>query len=107
MQLTRSERQILKELADTLRRKLGAIEVVLYGSAARGQLEEDSDIDLLVVLPAVDWGVEKQVTECCFQAELKCERIISAICFTEVELTQTPLRASPFVRNARKEGIPL
>jgi predicted nucleotidyltransferase len=107
MQLTPSEQQILTRLADTLRRDLGASEVLLYGSAARGQLEEGSDIDLLVVLPKVNWEVEKQVTDRCFQAELKCERIISATCFTEAELTQTPLRASPFVLNARKEGIQL
>jgi predicted nucleotidyltransferase len=107
MQLTPCEQQILRELADTLRRDLGATEVLLYGSAARGQLEEGSDIDLLVVLPEVNWEIEKQVTDCCFQAELKCERIISAICFTEAELTHTPLRASPFVLNARKEGIQL
>jgi predicted nucleotidyltransferase len=107
MQLTPCEQQIVKGLADTLRRNLGASEVLLYGSAARGQLEEGSDVDLLVVLPKVNWEIEKQVTERCFQAELKCERIISAISFTEAELTQTPLRASPFVLGARKEGIPL
>jgi len=107
MQLTPSEQQILRELADTLRRDLGATEVLLYGSAVRGQLEEGSDIDLLVVLPKVTWEIEKQVTDHCFCAELKCERLISATCFTKAELTQTPLRASPFVLNARKEGIPL
>jgi predicted nucleotidyltransferase len=107
MRLTRSEQQILRKLADTLRRNLEASQVLLYGSAARGQLEEGSDIDLLVVLPELNWEVEKQVTDYCFQAELKCERIISATCFTEAELTQSPLRASPFVLNARKEGIQL
>jgi len=107
MQLTRSEQQILRELADTLRRDLGASEVLLYGSAVRGQLEEGSDIDLLVVLPKVNWEIEKQVTDHCFRAELQGERLISAVCFTEAELTQTPLRASPFVLNARKEGIRL
>jgi predicted nucleotidyltransferase len=107
VQLTRSEQQILSELAESLRRDLGASEVLLYGSAARGQLEAGSDIDLLVVLRKVDWEVEKQVTDCCVRAELKCERIISATCFTEAELTQSPLRASPFVLNARKDGIPL
>lgn len=107
MWLTRSEQQILRRLGDALRRDLGASEVLLYGSAARGQLEKGSDIDLLVVLPKLSWEVEKQVTDYCFRAELKCERIISATCFSEGELTGTPLRASPFVLNARKEGTQL
>lgn len=107
MQLSDAERGILAELADALRRDLGASEVLLYGSAARGQLEDGSDVDLMVVLPEVTWEIEKQVTERCFRAELKCGRVFSAVCFTEDELTNSPLRASPFVINARKEGIPL
>lgn len=105
--MTQSEQQILRQLADTLRGELGASEVLLHGSAARGQLEEGSDIDLLVVLPKLSWEIEKLVTDYCFRAELNCDRIISATCFTENELTQSPLRAFPLVLNARKEGIPL
>ena len=107
MQLTEAERHTLSELVATLRAKFGASRVMLYGSAARGQLREGSDIDLLVVLPEVNWGIEKQVVECCFQAELKCDRVISAACFTADELAETPLRASPFVLNAHAEGVDL
>ena len=107
MQLTSSEQRILKELVDAFRRHFGASEVLLYGSAARGELEQDSDIDLLVVLPEVNWEIEKRLIDHCFEAELKCGRIISAVCFTGDELAHGPLRASPLVLNARKEGIPL
>ena len=107
MQLTPAEQRILKELADAFRRDFGASEVLLYGSAARSQLEEGSDIDLLLVLPEVTWEIEKQVIDYCFQAELKCGRLISTVCFTRDELAESPLRASPLVLNARKEGTPL
>jgi predicted nucleotidyltransferase len=107
MELSQAEQGILKELVEAFRRDFGAVEVILYGSAARGQLEEGSDIDLLVVLPEVNWEIEKRLIDYCFQAELKCGRVISTVCFSQEELAQTPLRVSPLVLHARKEGIRL
>ncbi len=107
MELTEAEQQILRELVDAFRKDLGASEVLLYGSAARGELQEGSDVDLLVVLPEVTWEIEKRVIDYCFSAELKCGRIISTVCFAARELTQSPLRVSPLVLSARKEGISL
>ena len=107
MELNEVEQEILRELVLGLRRDFGATNVLLYGSAARGQLDEHSDIDLLVVLPGLNWDVEKRVIECCFQAELRCRRVISTACFTPEELADSPLRVSPFVVSVRKEGIPL
>ena len=107
MQLTSAEQRVLEELVDTFRRHFGASEVLLYGSAARGELEAGSDIDLLVVLPQVNWEIEKRLINYCFEAELKCGRVISTVCFTADELADSPLRVSPLVLRARKEGIPL
>jgi predicted nucleotidyltransferase len=107
MRLTRDESNILSHLASKLRRDFGAVEVLLYGSAVRGELTKDSDLDLLVVLPSLDAEIERRVIGSCIEAEQQCERIISPACFDEQELTQGPLRASPFVINARQEGVAL
>ena len=107
MQLSESEKEVLAEVVEALRADFGALEVVLYGSAARDDLEEGSDIDLLVVLPEVDWEIEQRVSDCCFDAGLKCGRVISTACLSRAELTESPLRISPFVLNVRREGIRL
>ena len=107
MRLSETEQQVLTELVKALRTGFGASEVLLYGSAARGELEEGSDIDLLVVLPEVNWEIEKRIVALCFHAEMALERIISTVCFSRAELENSPLRASPLVLNARREGVPL
>ena len=107
MKLNAHERKTVKDLADRLRNDLGAERVLLYGSAARDTLAEGSDIDLLVVFSDLDWELEKQVTDLCFDAELTCSRIISAQCMTTHELQDTPLRSSPFVRNIQRDGVAL
>jgi predicted nucleotidyltransferase len=79
----------------------------LYGSAARGQLDDESDIDLLVVLPSIDWEMEKEIIAVCFDAGLQCGRVLSPTCYTTEEMEHSPLRASPLVLTARREGRPL
>jgi len=41
----------VEQAVEVLAREFGAVEVWLFGSAARGTTTEDSDIDLLVVRP--------------------------------------------------------
>lgn len=97
----------MSRLARRLREAVGAREIIVYGSAARSELTVGSDIDLLVVLPDAGWQIEKQVSALCFDAGLECGRLCSPVCFTEEELVRTPLRASPLMLAARREGIPL
>jgi predicted nucleotidyltransferase len=104
MKLSIQEQKVLSEVVRTLRTRFGAVEVILYGSAARGDLDEESDIDLLVVLPKLDWTRQKEIIGVCFDAELQCGRVISAICYTTDEIEHTPLRSSPLVMTARREG---
>lgn len=104
MELSAEERDVLSKVTRILRDRFGATEVILYGSAARGQLDDESDIDLLVVLPRVDWGIQKEIIAVCFDAELQCGRVISAICYSTEEIKHSPLRSSPLVMTARREG---
>ncbi len=107
MELNREEREALSRVVQTLRDRFGATEVILYGSAARGQMDEESDIDLLVVLPRIDWEIQKEISDLCFDAGLQCGRVISTLCYTTEEMERSPLRSSPLVLTARREGRPL
>ncbi len=104
MELSTEEWDALSRVTQTLRSRFGAREIILYGSAARGQLDEESDIDLLVVLPRLDWEMQKQIIKACFEVELQCDRVFSATCYSTEEIEHSPLRSSPLVLAARKEG---
>jgi len=104
VQLSGLEKQSIAELTRLFRERFKAAEVVLYGSAARGEMDTASDIDLFVVLPSVDWQIEKEIIALCFEAELRCGRVFSAVCFSVDELQNGPMGESPLVRTVRKEG---
>jgi uncharacterized protein len=48
------EAEELASVVDRLVHALGAVQVFVFGSQARGDESEDSDIDLLVVVPTAD-----------------------------------------------------
>ena len=104
MTLTTKEQQVLSRLVVAFKTRFAAIEVILYGSAVRGELQKGSDVDLLVVLPESDWKTEKEIIGICYEAELECGRVFSSVFYSSDEMQTGPLRFSPLVLNARREG---
>ena len=51
----------IEEFGQRIGREFGAEKVVLFGSYARGEVTEDSDVDLLVIAPFEGRGVDKSV----------------------------------------------
>lgn len=43
--------QTLQEVVDKLEAAISPVRIILFGSAARGEMGPDSDLDLLVVVP--------------------------------------------------------
>ena len=107
MELGPKEQPVIAVLARRLKSEFGAERVVLYGSAARGTMDAESDVDLLIVLPFVDWEIEKCIGGLAFEAGLEIDRVISTLCFSVSDLEDGPMRASPLIRNVQREGVPL
>lgn len=83
------------------------VEVTLFGSHARGEAGEGSDVDLAVVLDRLDWSTQKELLN--LAADLQLE--------TEVPLSATPIDRAIFEKWLRqeralalhvaREGVPL
>ena len=80
--------------------------VILYGSYARGEAVEGSDIDLLVLLDNMENPID-ELEKCSIQIhqlDLAYDTLISMIPF---DLNQYNTRKLPIIMNAKKEGIPI
>ena len=102
----------LKAILAELRRRFERIyadrlaHMVLYGSHARAQADEGSDIDVLVVLRGpVDPGAEVSRTgQAVADMSLRNDVVIGCLF---MELDRFTQRNGPLLRNIRREGLPV
>jgi len=105
--LTERERTELKALAQRLRDEMGALEVRVFGSAVRGEMDDESDIDLFVVLPLGDREMRDRVTDLCFETSLEVDRLVAPFIATPAGLELPRMKGSPLMKALRKEGLPI
>ena len=107
----RIEQGLLQDLANAFFERLGRdlMSIVLFGSVARGEEEEDSDIDLvLVVRNDADLDkLEEKVSEVSLDLAISYGSPISSILVTQSEYTAKKLRKRAFWRDVVKDGIEL
>jgi predicted nucleotidyltransferase len=68
--LSEPERDALDAIVDGLRERLrdDLVSIWLYGSRARGERHEESDVDVLVVVREADWRREHEVMDVAWDA---------------------------------------
>ena len=100
---------ILTNFTDGVRQILGKslVKIVLYGSYARGDASNQSDIDVMILVDLSDKQiklVENQIYDLAFDIELETGKDISPIIknIHQYEYWQEDL---PFYRNIRDEGV--
>jgi len=100
----------LKSILTELRRAFGVhygarlAELILYGSQARGEAGQDSDIDLLVVLkgPVDDYLEIEQTGEIISGLSLMFDSLVLCVFVSEEDYQTKDL---PLLQNVRREGI--
>jgi predicted nucleotidyltransferase len=80
------------------------VDLVLFGSRARGDHDDDSDVDVCVVLRApVDPALEiARTAEIVASVSLDLDLVISCVFVDERDYATG---AGPFLRNVRREGV--
>jgi len=102
-----SDRAAVLALKQRLQERFGRVELVVFGSKARGDDAPDSDIDVLIVLDGVTAGVEAEIDDLIYDVDLAHDCVISAVICSRGELTEGPLRQAPLLRAIEREGGPV
>jgi len=105
MKLAENEEKALKELREKLFAKYPIIDIRLYGSKARGEGMEDSDLDVMIEIPKYDWVMVAEIDELIYRINLKYDVFISALVFGKDELEEGPMSEAPIYKVIQKEGI--
>ena len=105
--MTRQE--VLTAFAQGTRRilKSNLSRLIVYGSYARGDYKENSDIDVMILTPLSKEEIEKvenQIFDLAFDLELESGIVINPVLENEAHYRYW-LGALPFYENVEKEGI--
>lgn len=108
-QLTPNERAALADYLARLREKFAdrVRHVILYGSRARGEGDEESDLDVLVVVEDGDWRFHDAVADEAVEPWLKHEVVLSPLVWSREEFDQHAEWGLLFFRNLHHDGIEL
>lgn len=101
--------EICRSFSKRVRSLIPEAVIILYGSAARGTMEEFSDIDVYVETPdSYDIAaVRSQVSDIAWEVGFDNDRIIQTVVYRKSEVWGTPRRSSPFIKAIHNEGVTL
>ncbi len=106
--LKRNEIQALRELKDFLKREFPGSKIIIFGSRARGEGDEESDIDILILTPGkTDRRGRKNIIHFIFELNLRTGANISPIICSEKEWEEGVFSVLPIKNYIKEEGIKL
>ena len=99
----------LDELKNKLDECLGSdtFRIILFGSRARGDYSEESDVDVAVIVRGLTKKLKNRILELIAEIELESLLPMSAIVFSEDEFVHLKKRERRIAIDIDKEGVPL
>jgi len=96
--------ELAREVRTRLTKELGQpVRVIMFGSQARGDAAKESDIDLLVILPAINAETTRLASDIAWEVGFDAGRVISVIPDTKEQMKRYAFL--PFYQNIKREGI--
>lgn len=98
---------ILEELKRTLSNFLGdqLVNMILFGSMARGDYHDESDIDVAIIVRGLTRTLKGQILDKIAELELEHLRPMSVIVFSEEDFNRLKARERRIALDIEREGI--
>ena len=99
--------QRIRKIGERIKREYRAEKVILFGSYARGDATEDSDIDLFIIAPTKERFFQRMATVRRLIRDLRNGLPVAPVVLTAKELEKRKRAEDPFVEEVLATGIPL
>ncbi len=101
---TKPTMRAITAYARSLGKEFGALKVVLFGSFSKGSASDDSDVDLLVIVPFEGRAVEQAAR---MRATYRPAFPVDIIARTPSQIEKRLTLGDPFIRNILDQGTVL
>ncbi len=97
--------ELVRGLTDIFQKNISMI--ILYGSVARGEATDESDIDIAIIIKnEMDDQTKRRFISWTADMDIRYERVFSVVDIKEDNMEKWE-RVLPFYQNVRKEGVVL
>lgn len=103
--MNKNDYLIAKKLKEELSSEVGLVDFRVFGSRARDDYDEFSDMDVFIEVEQLDKKMEDKIYTLTWEIGFENSIYISPLIFTRYEIEESPLRASPIVKNIHEEGV--
>ncbi len=104
--LNKKESNAISKLKYELLKSFPGVELVLFGSKARGDFMDFSDIDILILVDEeVDCELKDKIIEIAYDIELENDIVFGFIIENKKSWRSSRYRVMPLYQNVEREGI--
>jgi len=104
MKLAENEERALKALRDNLYNRYPILDFRLFGSKARGEGRQDSDLDVMLEIPDYDRRTVEQIDDLIYKINLEFDVFISALFLGRMKLNKADVRSAD-IQVIQREGF--
>jgi predicted nucleotidyltransferase len=97
--------RIARELKSKISSLVELIDFKVFGSRARGDADEYSDLDIFLEVESLDSALKEKISEIVWEVGFNNYTVISPLIFTREELENSPMRSSSIVEAIAEEGV--
>ena len=103
--MTLKDLQIVRELKRRLSEIVPIISFKVFGSRARGDADEYSDLDVFIEVQSLDRALKDKMADIVWEVGFENYLVISSLIVTKDEMDNSPLRSSSIIGRISEEGI--
>jgi predicted nucleotidyltransferase len=105
MSMIEDDLQTARELKKRVSKLTPLIDFRLFGSRARGDADDYSDMDIFMEFETVDKDLRNKVKNTAWEMTMESGIVVTTLLFSRHEIEDSPLRSSPIIRVIMEEGV--
>jgi predicted nucleotidyltransferase len=103
-----TDKILLDRCRQAIRRVVPDADIILYGSRARGEAQEHSDYDILVLVDQpVDVALKDRLLANVYPLELETGAMLTLVTYNRSQWSSLPYKEMPFHKNVERDGVAL